>query len=218
MYISIHAPLAGCDSASHDVFDVATISIHAPLAGCDPPLLPPQLYTKISIHAPLAGCDLCEERKYNDAGISIHAPLAGCDSIRCMTTPRSSTFQSTHPLRGATRSPRPPCARQGHFNPRTPCGVRLHLITDVPAPSAISIHAPLAGCDARRSNAGRTYFISIHAPLAGCDGRRTAAEQLPGHFNPRTPCGVRHGFLPRIRTRLKFQSTHPLRGATRCCR
>ena len=36
--------------------------------------------------------------------------------------------------------------------------------------SEISIHAPLAGCDRRRSvPALRFGHISIHAPLAGCD-------------------------------------------------
>ena len=33
--ISIHAPLAGCDSAIKKMAADAMISIHAPLAGCD---------------------------------------------------------------------------------------------------------------------------------------------------------------------------------------
>ena len=36
-----------------------------------------------------------------------------------------NTFQSTHPLRGATRSAQPRPSPRRHFNPRTPCGVRL---------------------------------------------------------------------------------------------
>ena len=56
--------------------------------------------------------------------------------------------------------------------------------------------------------------ISIHAPLAGCDYFSTA--RLPNiiHFNPRTPCGVRHTYLVVFPTDKAFQSTHPLRGAT----
>ena len=43
----------------------------------------------------------------------------------------------------------------------------------------ISIHAPLAGCDAGRK------------ALAGCDRRRVTVKQVLNNFNPRTPCGVR---------------------------
>ena len=58
--------------------------------------------------------------------------------------------------------------------------------------TGISIHAPLAGCDGRRFNKCRKIAISIHAPLAGCDAR---AQQRY--------CCIQ-----------RFQSTHPLRGAT----
>ena len=36
MYISIHAPLAGCDEADPFTRYKHAISIYAPLAGCDP--------------------------------------------------------------------------------------------------------------------------------------------------------------------------------------
>ena len=35
--------------------------------------------------------------------------------------------------------------------------------------------------------------ISIHAPRAGCDVRPGLCPDLCKDFNPRTPCGVRHG-------------------------
>ena len=35
-----------------------------------------------------------------------------------------------------------------------------------------------------------------------------------GHFNPRTPCEVRRYIVKRINSYGKFQSTHPMRGAT----
>ena len=34
------------------------------------------------------------------------------------------------------------------------------------------------------------------------------------HFNPRTPCGVRRSYFSLFLSRVIFQSTHPLRGAT----
>ena len=79
--------------------------------------------------------------------ISIHAPLAGCDSS-CL-------------LR---RVP-----EDDHFNPRTPCGVRLYSY----------------------STRVRKSYISIHAPLAGCDTAHIGFPLTIADFNPRTPCGVR---------------------------
>ena len=80
--ISIHAPRAGCDSQyAWDVIMPLSISIHAPRAGCDPHLQQfVKRFCKISIHAPRAGCD---------------PPLSGWGCSYC-------TFQSTHPVRGAT--------------------------------------------------------------------------------------------------------------------
>ena len=123
-------------------------------------------------------------------------------------------FQSTHPVRGATRAayggrvfrsisihaPRAGCDQtasvtiQGYenFNPRTPCGVRLHLRGFKQLGHKISIHAPRAGCD-----------IIMDQPL-------TPQED----FNPRTPCGVRRRSSILTMTALPFQSTHPVRGAT----
>ena len=124
--------------------------------------------------------------------ISIHAPLTGCDD------------------RGSYNS-----GSRRYFNPRTPRGVRRGDSGAAVADGAISIHAPLAGCDhpARCSSRQGHHFnprtpcgvrpcqvhlplcpqhISIHAPLVGCDG---------GDFDP-------------DKTRVLFQSTHPLRGAT----
>ena len=124
-------------------------------------------------------------------------------------------FQSTHPLRGATpivhvhygqrfisiHAPLAGCdSMRGYvspsacnFNPRTPCGVRR-----ITVPKTV----PVA-------------VISIHAPLAGCDPQGRCCRRAGRYFNPRTPCGVRRS-LPRDWVMIgAFQSTHPLRGATR---
>ena len=52
------------------------------------------------------------------------------------------------PLRGATPSSRPTPMARSDFNPRTPCGVRLRFLHFCHVGDGISIHAPLAGCDA----------------------------------------------------------------------
>ena len=123
-------------------------------------------------------------------------------------------FQSTHPLRGATL-----------------------LVVHFVELQRISIHAPLAGCDPAyigdrifpdqfqsthplRGATGngrddmRVGIISIHAPLAGCDHAGSKRHGLRVDFNPRTPCGVRRCGSSASQPIFRFQSTHPLRGAT----
>ena len=60
--------------------------------------------------------------------ISIHAPLAGCDGDRSTPIMRPDAFQSTHPLRGATKARAERETKIQDFNPRTPCGVRLPIL------------------------------------------------------------------------------------------
>ena len=78
----------------------------------------------------------------------------------------------------------------------------------------ISIHAPHAGCDATSLIRKIWSRISIHAPHAGCDIRIRNQLSPNGHFNPRTPCGVRPGMNATGESDMRFQSTHPMRGAT----
>ena len=147
--ISIHAPRAGFDLILFSARRVLLISIHAPRAGCDAPFTPfpspktthfnPRTpcgvrpfqvselccyYLKISIHAPRAGCDVKHPDGYGRSGISIHAPRAGCDLGIAGVQHIHQKFQSTHPVRGATKDGADGAENQGDFNPRTPCGVR----------------------------------------------------------------------------------------------
>ena len=74
----------------------------------------------ISIHAPREGCDLFGIVVVSHVVISIHAPREGCDTrMRSPTTPVRS-FQSTHPVRGATRGHDVGDEITAYFNPRTP--------------------------------------------------------------------------------------------------
>ena len=79
------------------------------------------------------------------------------------------TFQSTHPVRGATGK---------EFEPIT-------------YKDFISIHAPRAGCDIWLLGILERRWISIHAPRAGCDHTSLIGRHSLCNFNPRTPCGVR---------------------------
>ena len=136
------------------------------------------------------------------------ATCAAWDAASC------SPFQSTHPLRGATCScsvgsaenrisihaplagcdPGQPMGQleQLHFNPRTPCGVRLYCTEFYHGQYAFQSTHPLRGATLRKSlrKTRKLLFqsthplrgatrhcvrprvhrrISIHAPLAGCD-------------------------------------------------
>ena len=106
-----------------------------------------------------------------------------------------------------------------------------------PILNLISTHAPLAGRDKRHVVAGRDRKISTHAPLAGRDDSLACVPLADFYFNPRAPCGARHGcrcsrsrrwyFNPRapcgarpsgtldVGYAGRFQPTRPLRGATR---
>ena len=119
-----------------------------PLRGATWPPSACQRWSAISIHAPLAGCDMPAARVVALRKISIHAPLAGCDKKMKYYYYTAIKFQSTHPLRGATRSSARSMPSGAHFNPRTPCGVRRRKTAESTRRQVISIHAPLAGCDA----------------------------------------------------------------------
>ena len=141
---------------------------------------------------PLRGATVAAGDGLEQVGISIHAPLAGCDNEYELKMDAIKTFQSTHPLRGATTLVSPRSYSAHNFNPRTPCGVRPHS----PRKGAFFYYFnPRTPCGVRHVPAGccvTVAVISIHAPLAGCDLHKSVVEMIDS----------------------KFQSTHPLRGAT----
>ena len=101
------------------------------------------------------------------------------------------TFQSTRPMRGATRHGWLGLSTIGGFNPRAPCGARRTFVGDPsvieqfqstrpmrgappvfpekPLTMRVSIHAPHAGRDPRRFATRKVGDVSIHAPHAGRD-------------------------------------------------
>ena len=191
---------------------------------------------KISIHAPHAGCDAGRRNRIHVDHISIHAPHAGCDyydptpeQARRDFNPRTPCgvrqnsghlyrqpvgFQSTHPMRGATRIRGASGNRRADFNPRTPCGVRLDTGTKSFTRRRISIHAPHAGCDMNCETCGRWSHISIHAPHAGCDSPSARPERHPLISIHAPHAGCDFPGYAMLSGLAQFQSTHPMRGAT----
>ena len=126
-----------------------------------------------------------------EPAISIHAPRVGCD-VANPRQRRCAEFQSTHPVWGATQSRRSRPCRMWYFNPRTPCGVRLSMMSWLRSDSSISIHAPRVGCDetAAPTVNSLSKFQSTH-PVWGATHFSAWAWACSLYFNPRTPCGVR---------------------------
>ena len=128
--------------------------------------------------------------------------------------PGSSGFQSTLPVRGATRKVRISKPDENGFQSTLPVRGATHANAVEHGWWDISIHAPRAGSDVDASNHTPTSLhfnprspcgerlcdlllghgvsrISIHAPRAGSDRRQGQPSPCFGDFNPRSPCGER---------------------------
>ena len=180
--ISIHAPLAGRDDPSN-----AILALHLHFNPRAPRGARRQLANQsakrsiISIHAPHAGRDGAGVRVYrNYPGISIHAPHAGRDDRGVMQWHKSTLFQSTRPMRGAT------AARYLDL------GADRHGRRGRRKLGLISIHAPHAGRDdkLKKKRADLDEFQSTRPMRGATSSRRSTAWRI-SYFNPRAPCGAR---------------------------
>ena len=164
-------------------------------------------------------------------------PVRGATAIFLTTFSITGNFNPRAPC-GARRKTRRCCCQARNFNPRAPCGARQDGAGGERCPEDFNPRAP---CGARRDTKaafapshefqstrpvrGATVQfgtdtapldISIHAPRAGRDARSSASVYWRRNFNPRAPCGARRvGKEIYFRTPV-FQSTRPVRGATRC--
>ena len=100
--------------------------------------------------------------------VSIHALLAECDSLL------------NHPGFPV------PC-----FNPRTPCGVRLHFFQAGGMFGLFQSTHSLRSATSFFPSGRDVWIVSIHALLAECDQSTHSFPSGSLRFNPRTPCGVR---------------------------
>ena len=122
-------------------------------------------------------------------------------------------FQSTHPLRGATY-----CNYSNCYS----YNVSIHApLARCDAPEnflswnySVSIHAPLARCDVWIVQGGQGAGVSIHAPLARCDMGVAVENVMDTMFQSTHPLRGATVTTPVTTTVPMFQSTHPLRGAT----
>ena len=152
---------------------------------------------------------------YCTRAVSIHALLAECDPQPHLQGLPTTCF-----------NPRTPCGVRpklstelfgtSSFNPRTPCGVRPPIYSNYPQDTMFqSTHSLRSATIVIQHTADSSPFQSTHslrsATFTACH-KRTMSEG----FNPRTPCGVRRIFLCAVSCSPEFQSTHSLRSATAC--
>ena len=147
----------------------------------------------VSIHAPWEGCDSpMNVRAMRWALVSIHAPWEGCDGEVASVDLPAGGFQFTHPGKGAT------------------------LVKRAPEVDArVSIHAPWEGCDylkpTQRLRGMRGFNSRTLGRVRRCMRARISSRCC---FNSRTLGRVRRVFPLNNARRMKFQFTHPGKGAT----
>ena len=169
----------------------------------------------ISIHTPLAGSDRAASGLRGlQAIISIHTPLAGSDAAlrKCW---RSLIFQSTLPLRGATRPDNWTIWPTGYFNPHSPCGERRGHARHQRHPRHFNPHSPCGERQEDLENFRQLLEFQSTLPLRGATLKRFNASSINKYFNPHSPCGERPATVTLFFPDTLFQSTLPLRGATR---
>ena len=125
--------------------------------------------------------------------ISIHAPLTGCDPMRAQWFLYVQIFQSTHPLRDATKNLNTVVETILDFNPRTPYGMRpQEYMADKLGCHNFNPRTPYGMRRLlRSSNIGSQVFQSTH-PLRDATVSKILCAIRKWYFNPRTPYGMRH--------------------------
>ena len=171
------------------------ISTHASLAGRDAKLMEEIRKTEqISTHASLAGRDQLVFSPNIEIGVfQPTRPLRDATCSPACSSSRRSRFQPTRPLRDATLLSFGSAQTARHFNPRVPCGTRLHSFRAASRFAQFQPTRPLRDATYTGLKIIRPPPISTHASLAGRDrlqGGGRKARKID--FNPRVPCGTRH--------------------------
>ena len=146
--------------------------------------------------------------------ISIHATHTGGDHFSHMAPPFLCHFNPRHPY-GWRRARQTSGSSTGNFNPRHPYGWRLASATFFGAMTNFNPRHPYGW----RPDCGQPTLaqmpISIHATHTGGDAGAQGNARQRHHFNPRHPYGWRLVSLSIPSISVSFQSTPPIRVATR---
>ena len=213
--ISIHAPRTGSDCAQVTACGIRTnFNPRSPygerLRDVGRDIIDNQFQSTLPVRGATGGGGHCVPWPF----ISIHAPRTGSDS---------------------GISDGAPC--DSHFNPRSPYGERPVLLENIRSVFIFQSTLPVRGATIRsllcfadmlfqstlpvRGATGgggfvsRLLNISIHAPRTGSDAEAPEFKEEQRYFNPRSPYGERLVVAHLVELLHQFQSTLPVRGATR---
>ena len=184
-------PVWGATNVRTDVELFFCISIHAPRMGCDTrPFSSTTVLSPFQSTHPVWGATRVLISSLRSVTISIHAPRMGCDSFLSALLPPTPDFNPRTPY-GVRRSICSYTKRQHTFQSTHPVWGATLVVVCLQREKVISIHAPRMGCDGYSFLSGAGSAISIHAPRMGCDFVVRQTRDRRDHFNPRTPYGVR---------------------------
>ena len=145
--------------------------------------------------------------------ISIHAAREGGDSVVAVIRFGILTFQSTPPVKAATKT------QQQQPPPRTfqstpPVKAATRQGKPKPRMQAISIHAAREGGDGFLHFGGTSDCISIHAAREGGDVCKFRDRRWAGRFQSTPPVKAATATKATYQTCRRFQSTPPVKAAT----
>ena len=145
--------------------------------------------------------------------ISIHPSRVGWDDKTSSIVPRSSQFQSTHPVWDGTQMSLAPAPQRRrfqsthpvwdgtsvggavasafvYFNPPIPCGMGPARFTTCLRISNFNPPIPCGMGRVRRNHTQYPDFISIHPSRVGWDHATASRKWRNVYFNPPIPCGM----------------------------
>ena len=143
-------------------------------------------------------------------------PHSPCGERPALTVPRwcFSKFQSTLPLRGATRH-RMTMMVPTVFQSTLPLRGATPIFNENYRAKLFQSTLPLRGATrGLRRAVHRACHFNPHSPCGERPSSDTCSVRVT-YFNPHSPCGERRPYTSSPKYSLLFQSTLPLRGATR---
>ena len=139
---------------------------------------------------PMRGATRRQKDHGAESAVSIHAPHAGRDPPSALWLPRTERFNPRAPC-GARLVDGDSFALFRRFQSTRPMRGATRRVLHLPLGEFVSIHAPHAGRDPCRQLHQDEIRVSIHAPHAGRDPCSVQKRSGFCGFNPRAPCGAR---------------------------
>ena len=167
--VSIHAPHAGRDLVRGALqIDADEFQSTRPMRGATIRLKAVTTGSMFQSTRPMRGATVQHIRNLSMRSFQSTRPMRGA-TILGIGEPHSNRVSIHAPHAGRDCGSSCQCPRRCSFNPRAPCGARLHLLQALHQSPKVSIHAPHAGRDKAALGLDGGDDVSIHAPHAGRD-------------------------------------------------